>query len=126
MTTEQAINEIVSSGYGQAQCHKETMRMAVDALRSQQWISVKDRMPEKLEPVNIVWVNRQPERYYTDIKDKPFVATGVYCNDKWWWYSATCEDYLAEYGRSDCDEVDEAIEITHWMPLPGPPKEAQE
>ncbi len=36
MTTEQAINEIVSSGYGQVQCHEETMRMAVDALRAQQ------------------------------------------------------------------------------------------
>jgi len=47
MTTEQAINEIVSSGYGQIQCHEETLRMAVDALRAQQWISVKDRLPEK-------------------------------------------------------------------------------
>ena len=36
MTTEQAINEIVSSGYGQVQCHEETMRMAADALRAQQ------------------------------------------------------------------------------------------
>ena len=36
MTTEQAINEIVSSGYGQVQCHEETMRMAVDDLRAQQ------------------------------------------------------------------------------------------
>ena len=67
----------------------EATDLALFALRSQQWISVKDRMPEKLEPVNIVWVNRQPERYYADIKDKPFVATGVYCNDKWWWFSAT-------------------------------------
>ena len=108
--------------------------MAVNALRSQQerenqkpqWISVKDRLPEKLEPVNIVWVNRKPERYYAEIKDKPFVATGYYWNDKWWWYSATCEDYLAEYGRSDVDAVDESIEITHWMPLPEPPKELQD
>ena len=36
MTIEDAINEIVSSGYGQVQCHEETMRMAVDALRAQQ------------------------------------------------------------------------------------------
>ena len=57
MTTEQAINEIVSSGYGQVQCHEETMRMAVDALRAQQerenqkpqWISVKDGLPENEE-----------------------------------------------------------------------------
>lgn len=115
-----------ADGYAdQVQDYIEAMSMAVDALRAQQWISVKDRLPEKLEPVNIVWVNRKPERYYAEIKDKPFVATGYYWNDKWWWYSATCEDYLAEYGRSDCDEVDDVIEITHWMPLPEPTKEAQ-
>lgn len=39
-----------------------------------EWISVKDRLPDKLEPVNIVWVNREPEPYYSHIKDKPFVA----------------------------------------------------
>lgn len=90
-----------------------------------EWISVNDRLPEKLEPVNIVWVNRKPELYYASIKDKPFVATGYYHNNKWWWFSATCEDYLAEYGKSEADLVDDGIEITHWQPLPDPPKEEQ-
>ena len=45
-----------------------------------EWISVKDRLPDKLEPVNIVWVNREPEPYYSHIKDKPFVSTGYYHN----------------------------------------------
>ena len=141
MTIEEAIKTFkgrkalaFADGYAdQVQDCIEAMSMAIAALRAQQerenqkpqWISVKDRLPEKLEPVNIVWVNRKPERYYAEIEDKPFVATGYYWNDKWWWYSATCEDYLAEYGRSDVDAVDEAIEITHWMPLPEPPKEAQ-
>lgn len=87
------------------------------------WISVKDRLPDNLDPVNIVWVNKDPPSYYEDIKCKPFVATGYYHNGKWWWFSATCEDYLAEYGCSECDSVDSSIEITHWMPLPEPPKE---
>lgn len=87
------------------------------------WISVNDRLPERLEPVNVVWVNRDPEPYYADIKDKPFAATGYYYNGKWWWFSTTCEDYLAEYGYSEVDSVDPGIEITHWMPLPEPPKE---
>lgn len=115
---EDALNRAISAWNRRAQQERENQKP--------QWISVKDRLPDKLEPVNIVWVNRKPERYYAEIKDKPFVATGYYWNDKWWWYSATCEDYLAEYGHSDCDEVDEAIEITHWMPLPEPPKEAQD
>lgn len=33
-----------------------------------EWISVNDRLPENLEPVNIVWVNTNPEPYYASIK----------------------------------------------------------
>ena len=82
-----------------------------------EWIDVKDRLPEKLEPVNIVWKNMDPEPYYADIKGKPFVATAYYYNDKWWWFSATCKDYLELYGKSEYDKVDEGIAITHWMPI---------
>lgn len=45
-----------------------------------EWISVNDKLPENIEPVNIVWVNTNPKPYYADIKGKPFVATGHYCN----------------------------------------------
>lgn len=79
-----------------------------------EWISVKDRLPEKLEPVNVVWKNMDPDPYYADIKGKPFVATAYYYNDQWWWFSATCTEYL----ELDADKVDEGIAITHWMPLP--------
>lgn len=87
------------------------------------WISVKDRLPETIEAVNIVWTNRDPEPYYAYIKDRPLVGTGYYYNGKWWWYSATCEDYLRGYGRSEVDRVDEGIDITHWMPIPEPPND---
>lgn len=84
------------------------------------WIDVNDRLPEESTntPVNIVWKNTDPEPYYEDIKNKPFVGTAYYFNGKWWWFSPVCEDYLAEYGRSDADEVEEGIVITHWMPIP--------
>lgn len=90
-------------------------------LREQtRWILVSEKLPEDLEPVNITWVNHNPESYYADIKDKPFTATGYYCKGRWYWYSSTCGDYLKEYGRCDVDEIDADIEVTAWMSLPLP------
>lgn len=86
------------------------------------WIPASERLPEDLEPVNITWVNHNPESYYADIKDKPFTATGHYCNGRWWWYSVTCQDYLNEYGRCDVDAMDDDIEVIAWQPLPKPYK----
>ena len=90
------------------------------------WIPVSEGLPEDLEPVNITWVNRNPESYYANIKDKPFTATGHYCKGKWYWYSSTCQDYLKEYGRCDVDEIDKDIEVIAWMPLPEPYKAESE
>lgn len=107
----------------------EAFDVAFRALEQEpRWIPVSERLPEDLEPVNITWVNHNPERYYADIKDKPFTATGHYCNGKWWWYSADCQDYLNEYGRCDVDAMDDDIEVVAWMPLPEPyePQESED
>ena len=93
---------------------------------SGEWILVSERLPEDTYPVNITWVNHNPESYYADIKDKPFTATGCYCDGKWYWYSVTCQDYLDEYRYCDVDSMDEAIEVTAWMPLPKPYKAESE
>lgn len=85
------------------------------------WHRVEEELPNSNDAVNVVWVNRNPESYYADIKDKPFVATAHYHNGKWYWFSATCKDYLDEYGRCEADEVDEDIDILYWTPLPSPP-----
>lgn len=84
------------------------------------WIPVTESLPEDLEEVNVTWVNHDPEPYYNFIKDKPFTATAVYYKEKWYWYSSTCADFLAEYGRNPNEEIDEGIEIIAWMPLPEP------
>ena len=99
----------------------EALDMAITALKNQPvWIPVSERPPEELVPVNVTWINRNPESYYAKIKDVPFSATAVYYNSKWYWYSSTCVDYLSEYGNNDFDLVDKDIDIIAWMELPQP------
>lgn len=84
----------------------------------QRWIPVTERMPEERILVNVVWVNRAPEPYYERIKNVPFSGTACFYRENWYWDSPVVLDLLAEYGEDACDLVDEAVEITHWMPLP--------
>ena len=104
-----------------------TTEQAIKALeQKQKWIPVSEELPNDLEPVNITWVNHNPASYYANIKDKPFTATGIYFNGQWYWWSTLCIDILAEYGHNYDDIIDDDIEITAWMPLPKPYKEADE
>ena len=94
------------------------------ALREKQrWIPVTERMPEERVLVNVVWVNRAPEPYYERIKNVPFSGTACFYRENWYWDSPVVLDMLAEYGEDAYDLVDEAVEITNWMPLPEAPEE---
>ena len=84
------------------------------------WIPVTERLPEDIRPVIVTWKNTDPKSYYQYIVGKHFTGTACYKNGKWYWYSSTTEDMLAEYGRYDSEEFDEAIECIAWMPLPEP------
>lgn len=96
------------------------------ALREKQrWIPVTERPPEERTLVNVVWVNRVPEPYYKKIKGVPFSDTACFYRGRWYWDSPAVLDLLAEYGEDASDLVDEAVEITHWMPLPGAPEEGE-
>ena len=91
----------------------------LNAEAGQDWIPVTERLPETTDPVNVTWANNDPVSYYEDIRGKRFTATACYHKGKWWWYSAVCQDLLDEYGKSCMDdEIDEAIEILAWRPLP--------
>lgn len=96
------------------------------ALREKQrWIPVTERMPEERVLVNVVWANRAPEPYYEKIKDVPFSGTACFYRGNWYWDSPVVLDLLAEYGKDNFDLVDDAVEITHWMPLPEAPAEGE-
>lgn len=98
----------------------------IDELREKQrWIPVTERLPEERELVNVVWVNRVPEPYYEKIKGVPFSGTACFFGGRWYWDSPIVLDLLSEYGKDDPDLVDDAVDITHWMPLPEPPKEVE-
>lgn len=89
--------------------------------KNDRWIPVTERLPETTDPVNVTWANNDPVSYYEDIRGKRFTATACYHKGKWWWYSAVCQDLIDEYGKSCMDdEIDEAIEILAWRPLPEP------
>lgn len=61
------------------------------------WIPVSERLPENFQTV-LVYIGR--------------------CPDSWWAYIAT--QYIE--GRFHCNQHDL---VTHWMPLPEPPKDSK-
>ena len=93
---------------------------------TQRWIPVSERLPEDIKPVIITWKNTDPKSYYQYIVGKHFIGTAHYKNGKWFCYSSVTEDLLAEYGKCDSEEFDEAIEVVAWMPLPEPYKAESE
>ena len=103
---------------------KKTLGQCIDdtptAQPEPQWIPCSERLPENIRPVIVTWKNTDPASYYQYIVGKHFTGTACYKNGKWYWYSSTTEDMLAEYGRYDSEEFDEAIECIAWMPLPEP------
>jgi hypothetical protein len=68
--------------------------------REGKWISVKERLPEQLVHVMVHYGTMNPVRGYLDN------------NGKW---------NLYYFGG--CELADNQNEITHWQPLPSPPKE---
>lgn len=112
-------------------------RVATDNNVACKWISVKERLPESQNPVLVVAVSKGV--------GLPYVFKAAHINhheiteDEYGW---TYGEYDSEYDEEndcfwipecwyECNAVegnvnwvmDEDYTITHWMPLPEPPKE---
>ena len=96
------------------------------AEKQDEWIPCSERLPENIRPVLVTWKNNDPASYYQYIVGKHFIGTAHYHRGKWYWYSSVTEDLLAEYGKCETEEFDEAIEAVAWMPLPEPWKGADD
>ena len=86
------------------------------------WIPCSKHLPEDHRPVIITWKNNDPPSYYQGITGKHFIGVAHYKNGKWYWYSSVTEDMLAEYGKYESEELDDAIEVIAWGELPNPYK----
>lgn len=75
-----------------------------DGWTKQEWISAKDRLPDTAERVLVcrTWLGSVYKPLYGYYQDFP--------NQKGCWYILTEEGYCS------------LREVTHWMPLPKPPK----
>ena len=111
------------NGYGAI----DDIRALPSAGRPQgEWIPCSEKLPEDIRPVLVTWKNNDPASYYQYIVGKHFIGTAHYHRGKWYWYSSVTEDLLAEYGKCETEEFDEAIEAVAWMPLPEPWKGADD
>lgn len=72
-----------------------------------EWVSVKDRLPQK-----------EPSRYRSRIIVYGSPSCGTHSSDFDVMEAYYHEDGYFEFGEYDC-----GIDVTHWMPLPKPPKD---
>ena len=104
-----------------------------------EWISVKERLPECEKEV-LIWCNRNDYRFvcpaiYED-------GTMLTQDSTWNWYEIDCygtysednDDYFVPQGwwenrqftPDDVYNNPVDCEVTHWMPMPEPPKEEKQ
>lgn len=92
-----------------------------DVAPVQKWISVKDRLPEPEQEV--ILCTREIETYGRH-NEKKKIYRNIYMGyfDGYEWLTFYCHgcEYIFRMNEKFQNET---IEVTHWMPSPGPPKE---
>lgn len=97
MTTQEAINQLNKMAVTDRDY--EAVNMVTDSIMHGGWISVKDRLPD---------TNQSVLGWYKDNPFSGYAVEVVSWNGKGWVFV-----YAQRY----------VTNVTHWMPLPRPPKE---
>ena len=73
------------------------------------WISVEERLP------------KSGDRVWCSMRNKKRDAF-VFSDALIYWVKGR----RREWTHSDCNPLDESLKVTHWQPLPEPPKQTEE
>ena len=79
----------------------EAQNVVFDELRKRQWISVEERLPEE----TCIAINKYKDYMIGYISEDEYSNTGYVCED---------------------DDGVICFDVTHWQPMPEPPKEGEE
>ena len=111
MTIEEAIAYLspIAESASDKMRYGEALTVALDALRAQQWISVKDRLPEKTGSY-LVFYHEWSGGAFLPTYDDCTIRVMRFLDSRKWRYPV-CVDKRCE--------ADTNREVTHWMPLPG-------
>lgn len=85
------------------------------------WISVEERLPDDLEEVLILVKETEFYGQYKEFS-KSYFCQYIGCVDDGEWFTVWCHGH--RYIKNTAKEpYADKFEVTHWMPLPEPPKE---
>lgn len=82
------------------------------------WISIEDKLPEEYTAVQVF--------YQADLNGEPvtFISFATYKKGEWYLIDDFFGGYVLDvfYGTYEATDVIDGFEVTHWTPLPEPPK----
>ena len=125
---EKCPNAVKVEGYSEIMCADfdsmgENALAYIKQLEAQvpKWISVEERLPDDLEEVLILVKETEFYGQYKEFS-KSYFCQYIGCVDDGEWFTVWCHGhrYIKDTAKEPCADK---LEVTHWMPLPEPPKE---
>ena len=106
---EKLVQILTNAGMGKYERQYIADILIAHGVTVQEWISVKDRLPQGADGKSLC---EMVVAYLNNGEVVGQVCTGWLNGDKWY-LIVGCDDYYTVWGLGA---------VTHWMPLPQPPK----